>query len=183
MLLTELPTIAFSSHNDIFIKIVGISIVGVDLFVIFFGTRNIRVIVVGTLLGLGSSSRLAHIRCGVNMRQSALCVTTRSCVSVVRTLGHMTLGTMTALVTIAQRGKVATYRCRRTDVKMSITTVRLGTVAADEMGTGRNAIGNGIMREIAGFLTSGAFAVTQVILADCKLVDIVSESAAVTLGA
>lgn len=182
MLLTELPTIAFSSHNDIFIKIVGISIVGVDLFVIFFGTGNIRVIVVGTLLGFGGS-RLAHIRCGVNMRQSALCVTTRSCVSVVRTLGHMTLGTMTALVTIAQRGKVATYRCRRTDVKMSITTVRLGTVAAGEMGTGRNAIRSGIMREIASFLTGGAFAVTQVILADCKLVDIVSESAAVALRA
>ena len=66
---------------------------------------------------------------------------------------------------------------------MSIPTITLCAVAAQEMGASRNTIGSGVMGKVADFLTSGTCAVTEKLLANGELIDVVYMGATVAEGA
>lgn len=65
---------------------------------------------------------------------------------------------------------------------MSITTVRLGAVIAEEMQTNGNTMKRRVVGKIA-ILTIGTLAGSKKFLANRKFVDVVLEAASVAMGA
>lgn len=116
------------------------------------------------------------------MGKAALFVTAYTCVSIIRAFKYVTLSALSTLIAVANRSESPTCECSRVNSNVGIATVRVGAVAAKEVGASRDTVRGGLMGKVAS-IASSATARSKELLADGDLVRIVCVAAAVAVSA
>lgn len=114
---------------------VVLALVTRDVTIIIVDEKRSNIFATG-LLGC----RFAYLTCSVNMRKLTPLLCARACIGIVWTFMDMLISAFSALCAVTVDGKVAAHRCRRADLDMRVSTVRIRTISPEEVHARRHAV-------------------------------------------